>query len=152
MAEPRDATVRAWVAGLRSRSPHTARSYQEAVERFLAAVGKPVQELTVQDALAYVGGAGHLRTFQGQRRPPRQRRAFLPAPLPGPRHHADGSLGRPETAASGHHVDEPVGPKNSIRAGGGSCSDPLVLAMEATKHGPGNDAARSEPDDRPTVG
>jgi len=45
-----------------------------------------------------------------------------------------------------------VGPKNSIRAAGGSCSDPLVLVMEATKHGPGNDAARSDPDDRPTVG
>jgi len=55
MMEPRDTTVRAWVGGLRTRSPHTARSYQEAVERFLTAVGKPIRKLTVQDALAYVG-------------------------------------------------------------------------------------------------
>lgn len=55
MMEPRDATVRAWVAGPRARSHHTARSYQEAVERFLAAVGKPVEEVSVQDALAYAG-------------------------------------------------------------------------------------------------
>ena len=53
--EPRDRTVRAWAAGLRARSHHTARSYQEAVERFLAAVGKPVEEVSVQDALAYAG-------------------------------------------------------------------------------------------------
>ena len=38
MMESKDVAVRAWVAGLRSRSLHTARSYQEAVERFLAAV------------------------------------------------------------------------------------------------------------------
>lgn len=55
MMEARDPTLRAWVAGLRARSPHTARSYQEAVERFLEAVGKPVRELSVQDALTYVG-------------------------------------------------------------------------------------------------
>lgn len=55
MMEARDPTLRVWVAGLRARSAHTARSYQEAVERFLAAVGKPVEELSVQDALAYVG-------------------------------------------------------------------------------------------------
>jgi len=59
MMEPQDATVKAWVAGLRARSPHTARSYQEAVERFLAHVGKPVEKLTVQDALAYVGKLSH---------------------------------------------------------------------------------------------
>jgi integrase/recombinase XerD len=50
-----DATAQAWVAGLRASSPHTARSYAEAVERFLAHVSKPVEAITVQDALAYVG-------------------------------------------------------------------------------------------------
>jgi integrase/recombinase XerD len=55
MIEPRDANVRAWVAGLRAGSPHTARSYQDAVERFLAYVGKPVEEVTVRDAMAYIG-------------------------------------------------------------------------------------------------
>jgi integrase/recombinase XerD len=55
MQEPRDSTVKAWVAGLRASSSHTARSYQEAVERFLEAVGKPVEELSVQGALGYVG-------------------------------------------------------------------------------------------------
>ena len=53
MMEPRDPTVGAWVAALRARSPHTARSYQEAVERFLSRVEKRVEELGVQDALAY---------------------------------------------------------------------------------------------------
>ncbi len=61
MIEPRDATVRAWVSGLRARSPNTARSYQEAVERFLARVGRPVEQLTVQDALAYVGDLPRMR-------------------------------------------------------------------------------------------
>lgn len=55
MIEPRDATVRTWVAGLRAGSPHTARSYQDAVERFLVYVAKPVEEVTVQDAMAYIG-------------------------------------------------------------------------------------------------
>lgn len=55
MMEARDPTLRVWVAGLRARSPHTARSYQEAVERFLESGGKPVKQLSVQDALAYVG-------------------------------------------------------------------------------------------------
>jgi integrase/recombinase XerD len=43
------------MASLQARSPHTARSYRQAVERFLAHVDKPVEKLTVQDALAYVG-------------------------------------------------------------------------------------------------
>jgi len=55
MMESKDVAVRAWVAGLRTRSAHTARSYQEAVERFLAAVAKPVEQLSVGDALGYVG-------------------------------------------------------------------------------------------------
>ncbi len=50
-----DPIVRAWVAGLRAGSPHTARSYRGAVERFLAHAGKTVEEVTVQDALNYVG-------------------------------------------------------------------------------------------------
>ncbi len=55
MMESRDPVVAVWVASLRGRSPHTARSYQEAAERFLAAVGKPVKKVGVQDAMRYVG-------------------------------------------------------------------------------------------------
>jgi integrase/recombinase XerD len=47
--------VNAWVGGLKARSPHTARSYREAVGRFLSETGKAVDQLTVTDALAYVG-------------------------------------------------------------------------------------------------
>jgi integrase/recombinase XerD len=43
-----------WVSGLRARSPHTARAYRRAVKSFLAAVGKPIEEITVAEAEDYV--------------------------------------------------------------------------------------------------
>jgi integrase/recombinase XerD len=49
-------TLKAWVSGLKAGSAHTARSYEQAVERFLATVKKPVAKVTVQDALGYIGG------------------------------------------------------------------------------------------------
>jgi integrase/recombinase XerD len=47
--------VSEWEASLRAQSPHTARSYAEAVRRFLAEVRKPITKLTVRDGAAYVG-------------------------------------------------------------------------------------------------
>ncbi len=55
MIELRDAIARAWVHGLKARSAKTATAYADAVGRFLRFVAKPVDEITVQDALAYVG-------------------------------------------------------------------------------------------------
>ena len=55
MIEPKDAIARTWVQGLRARSTKTAIAYADAVNRFLEYVAKPVTEITVQDALAYVG-------------------------------------------------------------------------------------------------
>lgn len=45
----------AWLDGLRASSGETARAYQHVVSRFLEAVDKEVSDLTVSDALAYVG-------------------------------------------------------------------------------------------------
>lgn len=44
-----------WASGLKTRSAKTARAYEDCVTRFLDAVGKPVQEVTVEDAESYVG-------------------------------------------------------------------------------------------------
>jgi len=55
-----DATARAFVEALRPRSEHTARSYAHAVGGFLAETGKPVDQLTVPDAAAYLGSLSGL--------------------------------------------------------------------------------------------
>ena len=55
MRQPSDPVLAAWAGSLRARSEHTARSYGAAAERFLGQVGKPVDQLTVTDALVYVG-------------------------------------------------------------------------------------------------
>ena len=53
--EATERTLEAWVASLRGRSPHTARSYRDAVKRFLRETGKPIDRLTVEDAMNYTG-------------------------------------------------------------------------------------------------
>jgi len=60
MMELQDTTARAFVDSLRSRSENTARSYSHAIGTFLLAAGKPVSEITVPDALLYVGSLSHL--------------------------------------------------------------------------------------------
>lgn len=49
-----ETVLRDWLNGLKTRSPHTARSYEQTVRRFLEAVGKPISELTISDARSYV--------------------------------------------------------------------------------------------------
>src|SRR2546426_7772337 len=49
-----DGYARAFTESLRIRSPHTARSYAFCIGRFLAIVNKPVAEVTVADAAAYL--------------------------------------------------------------------------------------------------
>src|SRR3989454_7260383 len=49
-----DGYARAFTESLRIRSQHTARSYAFCIGRFLAIVGKPVAEITVADAAAYL--------------------------------------------------------------------------------------------------
>jgi len=49
-----DQLFEAWIATLRAQSENTARAYEACVGRFLDSVGKPLGELTVQDAALYV--------------------------------------------------------------------------------------------------
>lgn len=58
--ELKDPTARAFVESLRARSDHTARSYAQAVGRFLEAVGKPVNRIAVADAAEYLGSLSGL--------------------------------------------------------------------------------------------
>lgn len=58
--ELRDAAARAFVQSLRPRSEHTARSYAQAVGRFLEETGKPVSSITVADAANYLGSLSGL--------------------------------------------------------------------------------------------
>lgn len=58
--ELKDAAARAFVESLRPRSEHTARSYAQAVGRFLEAVGKPLGRITVGDAANYLGSLSGL--------------------------------------------------------------------------------------------
>jgi integrase/recombinase XerD len=58
--ELKDAAARAFVESLRPRSEHTARSYAQAIGRFLEAVGKPVARITVADAANYLGSLSGL--------------------------------------------------------------------------------------------
>jgi integrase/recombinase XerD len=55
-----DPTARAFVESLRPRSEHTARSYAQAVGRFLEETNKPVDQLTVADAANYLGSLSGL--------------------------------------------------------------------------------------------
>ncbi len=48
-------TFEQWVRALRARSPHTARSYREAVQRFLVHADTPVEQVTVEHAVGYIG-------------------------------------------------------------------------------------------------
>ncbi len=50
-----------WIAGLQARSHHTARAYRQAVARFLARTNKPIEHITVSDALGYVGDLARSR-------------------------------------------------------------------------------------------
>jgi len=58
--ELKDAAARAFVESLRLRSEHTARSYAQAVGRFLEETGKPVSRITVADAANYLGSLSGL--------------------------------------------------------------------------------------------
>ena len=58
--ELKDSAARAFVESLRLRSEHTARSYAQAVGRFLKAVDKPVSRITVADAANYLGSLSRL--------------------------------------------------------------------------------------------
>lgn len=51
--EPRQPAASAFVESFRPRSDHTARSYAQAVGRFLEGMGKPVSRITVADATNY---------------------------------------------------------------------------------------------------
>ncbi|KPJ72873.1 MAG: hypothetical protein AMS14_06975 [Planctomycetes bacterium DG_20] len=58
--ELKDPTARAFVESLRLRSEHTARSYAQALGRFLEETGKPVSRITVGDAANYLGSLSGL--------------------------------------------------------------------------------------------
>ena len=58
--ELKDPTARAFVESLRPRSEHTARSYAQAVGRFLEETGKAVDRITVADAANYLGSLSGL--------------------------------------------------------------------------------------------
>ena len=58
--ELKHAAARAFVESLRLRSEHTARSYAQAVGRFLEETGKPVSRITVADAANYLGSLSGL--------------------------------------------------------------------------------------------
>lgn len=49
-----DGYAQAFIESLRARSQHTARSYGYCIRRFTTMVGKPLEELTVADAAAYL--------------------------------------------------------------------------------------------------
>ncbi len=52
--DSRDGYAEAFIESLRARSQHTARSYRHCIRRFLAMVGKRLEELTVADAAGYL--------------------------------------------------------------------------------------------------
>ena len=54
MTDRGDVHATAFVESLRARSAHTARSYQYCVRRFLALVGKPLDQVTAADAAGYL--------------------------------------------------------------------------------------------------
>lgn len=58
--EPTQPAASAFAESLRPRSDHTARSYAQAVGRFLEGMGKPVSRITVAGATNYLGSLSGL--------------------------------------------------------------------------------------------
>jgi len=60
MTDRDDGYADTFVQSLRARSGHTARSYGHCIGRFLALVGKPLDQVTVADAAAYLASLNGL--------------------------------------------------------------------------------------------
>lgn len=102
--EPKQPTASAFVESLRPRSDHTARSYAQAVGRFLEGMGKPVSRITVADATNYLGSLSGL-SAASRAHHISALRSFLKY-CPGTGHHPADAPGRSEAAESGPDLDD----------------------------------------------